>query len=77
MQKTLLFVIALLLVFPSRFQPQSSDVIEVGKFSAEDAGDALPAGWKPLTFRNIDKHTLYRLVKDGDMNCTPEFGHSS
>jgi len=52
-------------------------VIEVGKFSAEDAGDALPAGWKPLTFRNIDKHTLYRLVKDGDMNCTPEFGHSS
>ena len=66
MQKTLLFVIALLLVFPSRLQPQSSDVIEVGKFSAEDAGDALPAGWKPLTFRNIDKHTLYRLVKDGD-----------
>jgi len=65
-QKTLLFVIALLLVFPSSLQPQSSDVIEVGKFSAEDAGDALPAGWKPLTFKNIDKHTLYRLVKDGD-----------
>jgi hypothetical protein len=66
MQKPLLFVIALLLVFPSRLQSQSSDVIAVGMFSAEDAGDALPAGWKPLTFKNIDKHTLYRLVKDGN-----------
>jgi hypothetical protein len=66
MQKTLLFVIAFLLVFQSRLQSQSFDVIEAGKFSAEDAGDALPAGWKPLTFKNIEKHTLYRLVKDGN-----------
>ncbi len=66
MQKTLLFIAVLLLVFPGGLQSQSSDVVEVGTFSAEYAGDALPAGWKPLTFKNIDRHTLYRLVKDGD-----------
>jgi hypothetical protein len=45
---------------------QSPQVIEVGKFSAENPGDDLPPGWKPLTFKKIKKHTLYRLVKDGD-----------
>lgn len=38
--------------------------VEVGRFSAEREGTALPAGWKPLTFRNIDRHTRYTLVRD-------------
>ena len=40
--------------------------IEVGKFSAEAVGDRLPAGWKPLTFKKIEKHTGYTLVRDDD-----------
>jgi len=45
---------------------QSRVAIEVGEFSAAAAGDTLPAGWKPLTFKKIEKHTTYALVKDTD-----------
>jgi len=45
---------------------QSEPVIEVGKFSAESVGNGLPAGWKPLTFKKIERHTVYSLLKDGD-----------
>jgi len=54
------------LYWVSNVQAQSNPVIEVGKFSAAEAGGTLPAGWKPLTFKNIEKHTVYTLVKDGD-----------
>jgi hypothetical protein len=43
---------------------QPADVIEVGKFSTEPVGNTLPAGWKPLTFKKIEKHTTYTLVQD-------------
>jgi hypothetical protein len=42
----------------------SRDVIEVGKFSAEATERTLPTGWKPLTFKKIERHTTYSLVKD-------------
>lgn len=45
---------------------QSPPVIEVGKFSAGEAGNSLPANWKPLIFKKIERHTIYTLVKDGD-----------
>lgn len=45
---------------------QSPSVLEVGNFSAALAGDALPDGWKPLTFKKIERHTVYKMVKDGD-----------
>ena len=45
---------------------QSGMVIEVGKFSATAVGDTLPPGWKPLTFKKIERHTTYSLVKDND-----------
>jgi len=54
------------LLWVSNAQPQSNPVLEVGKFSAAEAGATLPAFWKPLTFKNIEKHTVYTLVKDGD-----------
>jgi len=50
----------------SNVQAQSNPVIEVGKFSGAEAGGTLPAGWKPLIFKNIEKQTVYTLVKDGD-----------
>ena len=40
-------------------------LLEVGTFSAASEGTALPDGWKPLTFKKIEKQTVYRLVKDG------------
>ena len=45
---------------------QSPSVIEVGLFSKESVGEAVPTGWKPLTFKKIDRHTRYSLVLDGD-----------
>ena len=45
---------------------QSAPVIEVGRFSSEQPGGALPQGWTPLTFKKIARHTEYVLVKDGD-----------
>ena len=45
---------------------QSESVIEVGKFSQAEPGTAFPAGWKPLTFKKIEKGTLYTLVRDGE-----------
>jgi len=49
----------------SRGLAQSTpDVLVVGNFSEATVGNQLPEGWKPLTFRNIDRYTLYRLVED-------------
>ena len=42
------------------------DRIAVGEFSKSSPGTNLPEGWKPLSFRNIEKSTQYRLVKDGN-----------
>jgi hypothetical protein len=67
----------LLLIFPGVIHSQSSQVIEVGKFSAEKPGDALPPRWKPLTFRKIKKHTLYRLVEDGDTTVMKAVSNAS
>jgi hypothetical protein len=44
---------------------QPADVIEVGKFSAEEIGNGPPTDWKPLTFKKIDRHTTYTLIKEG------------
>ena len=45
---------------------QSPSLIEVGTFSANKAIAAFPGGWKALTFKKIERHTDYALVKDGD-----------
>lgn len=52
------------LVFPLTIHSQSQTIIEVGKFSTAPLWDGLPAGWKSLTFKKIEKHTTYSLVKD-------------
>jgi hypothetical protein len=60
-------VVTILLLLPSwTSHAQLGDVIEVGKFSAEVIGNSSPAGWKPLTFKKIDRHTIYTLVQDGN-----------
>ena len=56
-----------LLGFPATIRAQSQAMIEGGKFSAATVGQKLPDGWKPLTFKKIEKHTTYTLVRDNDM----------
>jgi hypothetical protein len=56
---------------------QPADVIEVGKFSAEAVGNTLPADWKPRTFKNIERHTAYALVKDNDTVVVKAVAESS
>ena len=58
---------AALLVLPGSLDGQSPTVIEVGKFSAAALGQDLPADWKPLTFKKIERHTSYTLVKEEEM----------
>ena len=41
----------------------AQDVIEAGKFSTQKPGGT-PQDWKPLTFRNIDKHSSYTLATE-------------
>jgi len=40
------------------------DVFKVGDFSSAEPGAALPGEWKPLFFRDINRHTDYSLVKE-------------
>jgi hypothetical protein len=42
-------------------------MLEVGKFSTAAPGAEFPDNWKPLTFKNIPRHTVYSLVREGDV----------
>ena len=55
-----------LLIVPVAVRAESPSVIEVAKFSSGTVGQAMPDGWKPLTFKKIPKLTTYELVKDGE-----------
>jgi hypothetical protein len=41
-----------------------NDRLDVGKFSAIDDTDKLPAGWEPLYFKKIKEHTVYESTED-------------
>lgn len=69
-------IVILLAVFPAVFAAaagsaqngsEKTGMIRVGNFSGADPGEAIPAGWEPLTFEDIESHTDYRLV---DFNGT-------
>jgi hypothetical protein len=66
-----------LLVLPSVLYSQPPTLIEVGRFSVEKPGDDLPAGWKPLAFKKIEKHTIYKLYQDGDTAVVKAVSHAS
>ena len=59
------FLIILLCIL-STGHSQPSSVLEVGMFSKGSPGEGLPTSWKPLTFKKIERHTAYTLVRDGD-----------
>jgi Protein of unknown function (DUF3047) len=76
-QLTILFMIIFSPLFFSETNAQPGDVIEVGKFSAGQVANGLPNGWKPLTFKKIERHTVYSLVKDGDTEVVKAVAESS
>lgn len=53
-------------IISSSLYLRAQDIIDVGKFSTAEPGEKFPEGWHPLTFKNIESHTRYTLVKDGD-----------
>jgi hypothetical protein len=56
---------------------QAPQVLEVGNFSSGEAGGPLPYKWKPLTFKNIDHHTAYSLVREGETVVIKAFAEAS
>jgi hypothetical protein len=54
---------ALLALALTPFPAWSADGIAIGAFSQLQPGDAL-GDWQPLTFKKIERHTSYTLVKD-------------
>ncbi len=66
MAKIFLCTLAGLLVLLLSDHAFSVDVIKVGNFSVATVGDKLPPDWKLLTFKKIERHTTYSLVKDND-----------
>ena len=44
-------------------QPEPA-YIAAALFSTANPGNGLPDGWQPLTFKNINRHTRYTIVKD-------------
>jgi hypothetical protein len=57
-----LFVLALIAALP--VTASSVEPLVVARFSDFAVGAGLPAEWRPLTFRNVDRATEYRLVED-------------
>ncbi len=66
-----------LLAIPSVHYAQSPSVLEVGKFSAAAPGNNLPDGWKPLTFKKIEKHTVYTVVEDAETTAVKAVSEAS
>ncbi|WP_447972922.1 DUF3047 domain-containing protein [Nitrospira sp. Kam-Ns4a] len=56
--------ILLLVCAPSALRAAEPAVLEVGTFSAAKAGGTLPEGWKPLTFKKVERQTRYELVAE-------------
>jgi len=61
----LVFVWALIFLLSAQTAvlAESPSLIEVGRFSTLTAGEALPPHWETFEFKNIKRHTNYRLVE--------------
>ncbi len=52
-------------------------ILELAPFSKSAPGGAPPEGWQPQTFKKIDQHTVYELVKDGDATVMKAMANAS
>jgi hypothetical protein len=51
--------------------------LEIGPFSKSTPGGTLPEGWQPQTFKKIEKHTAYELIKDGNETAVKAISNGS
>lgn len=58
------FLIILPLASLSGSSAQPLEDMVIGNFSRAAAGNVLPQGWEPLTFKKIPRKTVYSLVQD-------------
>ena len=72
-----IFLATGLFIAPACLWAQNGAVLEVGKFSASQVGQAMPDGWKPLTFKKIPKHAFYEVVKDGGVTIVKAVSEAS
>lgn len=56
---------------------ESLSVLEVGRFSAEKVSHVLPARWEPFYFKNIQRHTDYRLMEEDGQVVVKATAHAS
>src|SRR5688572_14648760 len=66
-----------LLIAPVCLWAESEMILNVGKFSSNQVGTAMPDGWKPLTFKKIPRHTSYEVVKDGGVTIVKAVSDAS
>ena len=75
---TILFgILIALLVGQAGALAQDLSVLAVGHFSAEKVGNVLPSRWEPFYFKDIDRHTGYRLVEEGGQVVVKATAHAS
>ena len=63
MKRFRLSLILLLVAAPALGQAQP---VEMGRFTAPARPEDLPAGWEPLNFKKVERHTRYTVVRDGE-----------
>jgi Protein of unknown function (DUF3047) len=51
--------------------------LDIGPFSTSSPGGVLPEGWQAQTFKKIERHTTYDLVKDGDTTVVKATANAS
>lgn len=51
--------------------------LQVGTFSATAEGVSLPDGWTPLTFKKVERHTQYEVVRDGGLSVVKAVSDAS
>ncbi len=69
------FIIAGLSSLPCTAKERST--IIAGNFSASNSNAALPEDWQPLEFKDIETHTVYRLVNDNGIFVVQAESHAS
>lgn len=59
--------LAALLLLSAAHPAWATDTVSVGNFSGATLSGDLPEHWDPLTFEDIEQHTRYSLVSDGNI----------
>jgi Protein of unknown function (DUF3047) len=51
--------------------------LDIAPFSKSAPAGALPEGWQPQTFKKIERHTTYELIKDADVTVVKASANAS